>query len=95
MDKINKLIHEPSRLKIMGALMGLENDAEVDFTFLRNQLKFTDGNLGAHLEKLLTARYIRVRKAFVKRKPRSFVSLTRTGRWAFEDHVELLKKIIG
>ena len=38
MDEINKLIHEPSRLRIMGALMGLEADAEVDFTFLRNQL---------------------------------------------------------
>ena len=95
MDKINKLIHEPSRLRIMGGLMGLDDDAEVDFTFLRNQLKFTDGNLGAHLEKLQAARYIRIRKTFVKRKPRSFISLTRTGRRAFEDHVELLRKIIG
>ena len=95
MDEINKLIHEPSRLRIMGALMGLEDDAEVDFTFLRNQLKFTDGNLGAHLEKLQAARYIRIRKTFVKRKPRSFISLTRTGRRAFEDHVEMLRKIIG
>jgi len=84
-DEINKLIHEPSRLKIMGALMALEEDAEVDFTFLRNQLKFTDGNLGGHLEKLQAARYIRVRKTFIKRKPRTFVSLTRTGRRAFEE----------
>ncbi|MCK5114345.1 MAG: transcriptional regulator [Phycisphaerae bacterium] len=93
--KINKLIHEPSRLKIMSALIALDKDAEVDFTFLRNQLKLTDGNLGGHLEKLQTARYIRARKTFVKRKPRTFVSLTRLGRRAFEDHVEQLKKIIG
>ena len=95
MDEINKIIHEPSRLRIMGALMAMDQDAEVDFTFMRNQLKFTDGNLGAHLEKLLTAGYIRARKTFIKRKPRTFVSLTRTGRRAFEDHVEMLKKIIG
>ena len=95
MDEINKLIHEPSRLRIMGGLMALGKDAEVDFTFLRNQLKFTDGNLGAHLEKLQTAGYICARKTFVKRKPRTFVSLTRVGRDAFEDHVDALKKIIG
>ena len=95
MDEINRLIHEPSRLRIMGALMGLDKDAEVDFTFLRNQLKFTDGNLGAHLEKLLAAGYIHTRKTFIKRKPRTFISLTRVGRGAFEDHIDVLKKIIG
>lgn len=95
MTEINKLIHEPSRLRIMAALAVLEGDAEVDFAFLRNQLRFTDGNLGAHLEKLQGARYIRARKAFVKRKPRTFISLTRAGRRAFEDYVEMLKEIIG
>lgn len=94
MDEINKLIHEPSRLRIMAALAALEEDAEVDFAFLRNQLRFTDGNLGAHLEKLQATRYIRARKTFVKRKPRTFLSLTRAGRRAFEDHVEMLKGII-
>lgn len=94
MDEINKLIHEPSRLRIMAALVALEEDAEVDFVFLRDQLRFTDGNLGAHLDRLQTARYIRARKAFVKRKPRTFLSLTRTGRRAFDDHVAMLKRII-
>lgn len=95
MDQIDKFIHEPSRLRIMAALAALNEDAEVDFVFLRGQLKFTDGNLGAHLEKLQAAGYIRARKAFVKRKPRTFLSLTRTGRRAFEDHVEILKGIIA
>ena len=94
MAAIDKLIHEPSRLRIMAALMALDSDAEVDFAFLRDRLGFTDGNLGAHLEKLQGAKYLKARKTFVGRKPRTYLSLTKTGRRAFEDHVETLREII-
>jgi DNA-binding MarR family transcriptional regulator len=79
----------------MAALFALEADAEVDFTFLRDHLKVTDGNLGAHLEKLESAGYLTVRKAFISRKPKTFVRLSRRGRRAFEDYVEALKRITG
>jgi DNA-binding MarR family transcriptional regulator len=94
MAGINEIIHQPIRLKVMAALFALESDAEADFTFLRDQLKLTDGNLGAHLEKLESAGYLSVRKAFVRRKPKTFLRLSRTGRRAFEDYVEALRNII-
>ena len=95
MAEFDEIIHQPIRLKIMAALFALDSDAEVDFVFLRNQLKLTDGNLGAHLEKLESARYVTVRKAFVGRKPRTFVSLTRTGRRAFEIYIEELRNLVA
>ena len=94
MSAINKLIHEPTRLRIMAGLVALEKDAEVDFTFLRDKLSLTDGNLGSHLEKLTAAKYIRLRKTFVGKKPKTFINLSRKGRRAFEDHIETLKSII-
>ncbi len=95
MPEINKLIHQPVRLRVMATLAALEADAELDFTFLRDRLDLTDGNLGSHLEKLNSARFIRMRKTFVARKPRTFIKLTQAGRRAFEDHVQALKSIIS
>ena len=69
MAKLNETIHQPVRLRIMAALVTLGPNEEVDFTYLRDLLEVTDGNLGAHLRKLEEAGYIAVNKAFVERKP--------------------------
>jgi DNA-binding MarR family transcriptional regulator len=94
MPEIDTIIHQPARLKIMASLMTLEPGEQVDFVYLRKILKLTDGNLGAHLLKLEQARYIKVEKTFVARKPRSFISITTKGRSAFENHVTALEKIV-
>jgi len=94
MSDLDEIIHQPVRLKIMAALLAAGADAEVEFTFLRGRLGCTDGNLGAHLDKLTSARYVTARKAFVGRKPVTYLSATRTGRRAFEDHVAALQDII-
>ena len=94
MPEIDTIIHQPARLKIMAALMTLEPGEQVDFVYLREILKLTDGNLGAHLLKLEQARYIKVEKTFVARKPRSYISMTTKGRSAFENHVTALEKIV-
>jgi DNA-binding MarR family transcriptional regulator len=95
MAEINEIIHQPMRLRIMAALFGIEADAEVDFTFLRDTLAITDGNLGAHLDKLESVGYISVKKAFIRRRPKTFVRISRTGRRAFEDYVQTLREVIG
>ena len=91
MAQLDSIIHQPVRLRIMSSLMVLE---QVEFTYLRDLLKVTDGNLGAHLAKLEEAGYIRIDKTFVARKPRTFVSATGKGRDAFEVHITALKEIV-
>jgi DNA-binding MarR family transcriptional regulator len=94
MAELNELIHQPVRLRIMAVLVTLEPDEEVEFTYLRDLLEVTDGNLGAHLRKLEEAECISLNKLFIDRKPRTFVSATRNGRKIFNEHVEALESII-
>ena len=58
MAALDKVIHEPVRLRIMAALAALEAGQQVEFTTLRDLLAVTDGNLGAHLGKLEEAGYV-------------------------------------
>jgi len=94
MAELNETIHQPVRLRIMAALVSLEPTDEVDFTYLRDLLEVTDGNLGAHLRKLEEAGYISVNKVFVERKPHTYISVTAAGRKIFQEHVAALESIL-
>jgi DNA-binding MarR family transcriptional regulator len=94
MVKLNETIHQPVRLRIMAALVSLENENEVDFAYLRELLQVTDGNLGAHLRKLEDEGFIAINKTFVERKPRTYVNATATGRKVFREHVAALQSIL-
>jgi DNA-binding MarR family transcriptional regulator len=93
MPELDKIIHLPARLKIMAALMALQPSDQLDFSTLGHTLGLTDGNLGAHLQTLAEAGYIKIEKTFVARKPRTFVCATARGRARFEEHVEALREI--
>ncbi len=95
MPELNEIVHQPVRLRIMAALVALEPGNEVDFTYLRDLLAVTDGNLGAHLRKLEEAGYITVNKVFIDRKPRTFVTVTADGRQVFHEHVAALQSILN
>jgi DNA-binding MarR family transcriptional regulator len=95
MRELNETIHQPLRLRIMAALVALAPDAEVGFTYLRDLLDVTDGNLGAHLRKLEEAGYIKLTKTFVARKPQTYVAVTPLGRHAFAEHVAALEAILS
>ena len=91
---LDELIHQPARLRIMSALVTLRAAAQLEFTYLREVLELTDGNLGAHLRKLEDAGYVALTKRFVKRKPRTYVAATPLGRAAFAGHVSALEKLL-
>ena len=94
MARIDTLIHQPVRLKIMSTLVGLGKNEHVHFTHLRKLLKLTDGNLGSHLTRLEDADYVKIEKTFVDSKPQTLVSATEKGRDAFSEHIAALKEII-
>ncbi len=94
MEKLNPIIHQPTRLRIMASLAALTGDVSLEFTTLRDLLELTDGNLGTHLRTLEEAGYIQVQKTFVGRKPCTFISLSEEGRAAFRRHVCALEALI-
>src|SRR5215211_2941856 len=94
MSDLDDLIHQPVRLRIMAALTSLEAREQVDFSYLKDKLQLTDGNLGAHLRALEEAGYILVEKTFVERRPKTFVAASASGRKAFAAHVNALQSIL-
>ena len=89
--KLNKAIHQKARLGIMSILMASE---EVDFNYLKDRLKLTDGNLSSHLSLLEKEKYIKIKKKFVKKKPKTLCKISDMGRQAFAEYLENLEKII-
>lgn len=92
--RLDELIHQPVRLRVMATLVAAGGRRPLDFTFLRDQLELTDGNLGAHLRKLEEAAYVEVTKTFVGRKPRTYLRATKAGRRAFASHVRALEDVL-
>ena len=88
---IDRLIHEPSRLTIMAHLYVVES---ADFLFLIRQTGMTWGNLSVHISKLEAAGYLNVRKEFLGKKPHTVVSLTSSGRVAFQDYRKGMKQVL-
>ncbi len=94
MAELNPLIHQPTRLRVMAALVSLDEGDKVDFTFLRDTLDVTAGNLSIHLQRLEEAGYITVEKTYVGRRPKTWVWATTKGRDAFAEHVSALEEIL-
>lgn len=95
MQTPDDLIHQPVRLKIMAALNTLTSNQWLEFVSLRAIVDTTDGNLGAHLNTLETANYVRIQKDFVGKKPRTRVCLSARGREAFAQYVATLHAILA
>ena len=94
MSDLNPLIHQPTRLRIMAALVSLGEGEKADFAFLRDLLELTDGNLSVHLQRLEEAGYATVEKTYVKRRPKTWILATAGGRTAFAAHVDALEAIV-
>lgn len=89
--KLDRVIHEKGRMAIMSLLAA---SPELSFTELRDSLNMTDGNLSMHLRTLQESGYIAVTKSFHERKPLTTCSLTKAGRKAFAEYIELLDQIV-
>ncbi len=90
-QNIDDVIHSRIRTAIMAVLITVE---EAEFTFIREKINATDGNLSVHLKKLEENNYITVTKKFINRKPHSSYKITEKGRKAFEDYIKTLENII-
>jgi len=88
--ELDKVIHQPARLKIMMILSGTE---QADFKFLLNTLALTRGNLSRHIEKLESAGYLEVRKTFNGKVPSTSYRITSGGLNALSRYWENLDAV--
>ncbi len=75
-------------------MSSLAVNEQVDFNSLKEWLDLTDGNLASHLKALEKVGFIGVKKSFVGRKPHTQYFMTKTGKRAFDGHLETLEKLI-
>ena len=90
-ENLNKAFDNRIRLTIMSVLFVRE---EIDFNDLKKMLGVTDGNLATHVAVLERHKYLKVKKLFVGRKPRTTYAITESGGKAFAAHVDALEEVI-
>lgn len=88
--EIDKLIHEPARLKLIAQLYVIKS---ADFLFLMRQTGLTQGNVSGHLSKLEDAKYVKIEKGYVGKRPQTMISLTKKGRGALKNYMQNMQQI--
>jgi DNA-binding PadR family transcriptional regulator len=89
--QLDPVIHAPTRLAILSILVTVENAV---FTFLKESIHTTEGNLSTHLTKLETSDYITIEKTFKGKRPQTICAITKKGKLAFTKYVEQLEQIV-
>lgn len=88
---MDDLLLSKIRLGVIAELLAAEWAA---FSELQRATQTTNGNLGAHLAKLVEGGYVAEEKTFVNRRPQTRYSLTETGRNAFKQHVRDMQALL-
>jgi DNA-binding MarR family transcriptional regulator len=85
-------LHNPVRFSIAATLAAADG---AEFGFVRDQVEISDSVLSKQVSALEQAGHVHVRKGYVGRRPRTWLSLTPAGRHAFSEHVAALRAIVG
>ncbi len=87
----HKLLNDRVRLGILSSLAVSER---LSFKELKGLLGATDGNLSVHARKLEDAGYVRCRKTFEDRQPRTDYQITAQGKAALERYLKHMEALI-
>jgi DNA-binding MarR family transcriptional regulator len=79
----------------LGILTIAHEARRVEFSYLRDTLGLTAGNLSQHLGVLETAGLIAVEKGCAGKRARTWVTLTKAGQAALEGEIAQLKLLIS
>lgn len=90
MTDIDRVIHEPVRLRILTILTGVDL---ADFKFLLTTLGLSRGNLSSHMDKLQRAGYVDIEKSFNGKLPHTDYQITASGREALSGYWAALDQI--
>lgn len=88
---LDDTVHQRHRLGILTIAAEAER---VEFTYLRDMLTLTGGNLSRHLAVLEEAGLIEVTKGYQGRRPRTWIAITTAGRGALATELEALEALV-
>lgn len=90
--KLSDILHQPVRFSIVAALAQTE---QAEFKLVRDSVQVSDSVLSKQVAALEEAGFVKVKKAFVGKRPRTWLGLTPAGRAAWEAHLQTLRGIAG
>ncbi len=90
--RLDDVIHAPVRFSIVATLAAVD---EAEFALVRDEVEVSDSVLSKQVSTLEQAGYVKVRKGYVGKRPRTWLSLTRDGRTAYTGHLAALREIAG
>ncbi|MET8472398.1 transcriptional regulator [Streptomyces sp. NPDC006422] len=82
---------DPTRLTLVSLLAGVE---WAEFGWLREEAGVSASALSKQVSTLESKGYVEVKKGYVGKRPRTWVSLSETGRSALESHVAALQQVV-
>lgn len=62
---------------------------------MRDALELSDSTLSKHASALEEEGYVAIRKGYVGKRPRTWLSVTKAGRAAFGEHSAALRELTG
>ncbi|MFJ6751671.1 MULTISPECIES: winged helix-turn-helix domain-containing protein [unclassified Streptomyces] len=87
---IDAAIHHPTRLTVAAFLSACD---EAEFAAVRSACQVSDSVLSKVAAALEEVGYLAIRKGYVGKRPRTWLSLTPTGRQALDRHIAALQNI--
>jgi DNA-binding MarR family transcriptional regulator len=88
---LDDTVHQRVRLGILCVLGEIDR---AEFTYLRQLLELSDGNLARHLGVLVEAGHVELAKDRAGARSRTWVTITPAGRRALRHEVESLERIV-
>lgn len=88
--RLNDALMHPVRFSLAAALASAE---EIDFPTLRDTLQVSDSVLSRQASQLEGLGMVRIKKGYVGKRPRTWMSLTKEGRTQWQAHLEALRAI--
>lgn len=88
--RLDPALQNPVRFSMVAALATVD---EADFATVRDAVEVTDSVLSKQATALEDVGYVKVRKGYAGRRPRTWLSLTDAGRGAWGRHIAALREI--
>ncbi|HEY2312370.1 MAG TPA: transcriptional regulator [Streptosporangiaceae bacterium] len=89
---LDDIVHQRVRL---GILTIAHEARQVEFSYLRDNLELSAGNLSQHLGVLENAGLVSLEKGYVGKRARTWISLTKAGEAALAEEIAQLKLLIS
>ena len=89
--RVDELLTAPVRLSIIAALSRVD---EIEFRTLRDTIEISDSVLSKQVSQLEQVEYVSVRKGYLGKRPRTWLSITAQGSVALKNHIAALQAIV-